>query len=98
MINLNDVKQYCTSEKVVEYADFTKDKIKHSEDTYAFVYVGLHGMQFEEENDNRYIEFDISEEEKGVCFSIYIDYNNGKEREFDFDNIEEAIKKWNELY
>lgn len=100
MIKLNDVTNYCTSQKVIELAHFCKDKIKQdAENTYAFVYAGWNGMQFEDENDTRYLELNLAEnEDHSIKISIYLDIFNVEEKVFNFDSIDDAITKWNTLF
>ena len=98
MIDLTNISRYCTSEKVIKIAEYTRDKIKQKDKTYAFVYSGYNGMQFEDENEKRYLELDIEQEGEYVNTSVFILYPDGTSNDYKLKTIEQCIEKWNELF
>lgn len=98
MISLENVTPYCTVPKVVELAKYCAPQLAFTDETYAFVYAGLTGMQFEDETDERYIELNIREDEENkIEICIYMVTRPDTHTELIFTNIDEAIEKWNDV-
>lgn len=73
MIYLDQVMTYCEIPQVKQLALYCATQIKqHPESTYAFVYAGCNGMQFEDENEQRYMELNISSHESGLSIRLYV--------------------------
>lgn len=101
MISLNDIDKYCTSQKVKQYAHYCLDKLKQNEEsTYAFVYAGYSGMQFEDENENRYLELNIEQKDEYVDIRVFIVWYDEDDHwdSIRCKKIDKAINKWNELF
>lgn len=99
MIDIQDIVTYCENEKVIEYAKYACNKIKEGEYTEAFVYAGFSGMNFEDEDDYRYLALHIEQKELSVEVRVYVHYFKSSEKLTHVVNgIDEGINKWNEIF
>lgn len=100
MTGLCEVGKYLKSKEIIKYTKYIRERIKQGEDTHVFLYVAHGGMQFEDRNEDRYLEFNVQElpSGKGIGFRMFIDRNGRDFNTLDFMDVNKAIEKWNELF